>query len=60
MTYTDRHRAGPAAGRTWSRSMRIGGRRTTCRSEEGTITPFDMVMLNNLDAYASSPHPRTR
>ena len=34
--------------------MRIGGRRTTCRSEEGTTTPFDMVMLNNLDASASS------
>jgi len=32
----------------------------SCRSEEGTTTPFDMVMLNNLDASASSPHPRIR
>jgi len=32
--------------------MRIGGRRTTCRSEEGTTTtPFDMVMLNDLDRF---------
>jgi len=31
--------------------MRIGEWRTTCRSEEGTTTPFDMVMLNDLDRF---------